>query len=81
VSNGKILITVDTKMSFIYDLEYKDGICAVVGIMEDGNTKFIALKYFLFDDKVKFILVYNKFICTLIFIVILGFKRIFISRK
>jgi hypothetical protein len=41
-------------MSFIYDLEYKNEICAVVGICESGDTKYIAFKSYLVDVKVSF---------------------------
>ena len=37
-------------MSYIYDLEYKDGIFAVVGILENGNTKNIAFKSYFFNQ-------------------------------
>jgi hypothetical protein len=37
-------------MSYIYDLEYKDGICAVVGILASGDTKNIAFKSYFFDQ-------------------------------
>jgi hypothetical protein len=39
-------------MSYIYNLEYKYEICAVIGISESENTKNISFKCYFFDSKV-----------------------------
>jgi hypothetical protein len=39
-------------MSYIYNLEYKNEICAVIGISESEDTKNISFKSYFFDSKV-----------------------------
>ena len=51
-SNGKIMASIDTKMILIYDLEYKNSILSVVGIVENNEIKSVQFKSYLIDIKV-----------------------------
>ena len=51
-SNGKIMASIDTKMILIYDLEYKNSILSVVGIVENNEIKSVQFKGYLIEIKV-----------------------------
>ena len=46
------MASIDTKMNFIYDLEYKNSILSVVGIIENEEIKSVQFKSYLIDIKV-----------------------------
>jgi hypothetical protein len=52
VSNGKILSTIETKMSCIYDLEYKNNIISVVGVIGNEEIEEVYFKSYLLEIKV-----------------------------
>jgi hypothetical protein len=53
-SNGKIEVSIETKMNFIYDLEYKNNLISVVGVIEKGEKQEVYLKSYLICIKVIF---------------------------
>ena len=58
-SNGKILENMDTKI-IIHDLEFKNGICALVGIVNKKDDSFLCFKSYKIDFEVVLILRFKK---------------------
>ena len=52
MSNGKLITSIDTCLSYIYGLDYKNDICSIIGISENEGTTDIVFKGFGFETKV-----------------------------